>query len=58
MGATNRLDVLDQALIRAGRFDRVVYVDKADHEGRIEILKVRTSMWSVCSKLCCGLPWM
>lgn len=56
MGATNRLDVLDAALIRPGRFDRVVYVDKANHEGRIEILKVRNSMWS-CSKLCCSLSW-
>lgn len=40
MGATNRYDVLDPALVRPGRFDRVVYVDRPDFDGRIEVLKV------------------
>ena len=38
--ATNRPEVLDQALLRPGRFDRQVLVDKPDYEGRIEILNV------------------
>jgi cell division protease FtsH len=40
MGATNRLDVLDQALLRPGRFDRQVLVDRPDIRGREAILKV------------------
>ena len=40
MAATNRRDVLDPALVRPGRFDRIVYVDKPDFESRIEIFKV------------------
>jgi cell division protease FtsH len=40
MGATNRPEVLDQALMRAGRFDRQVVVDRPDLRGREEILKV------------------
>jgi len=40
MGATNRRDVLDPALVRPGRFDRIIYVDKPDFEGRIEIFRV------------------
>lgn len=40
MAASNRPDVLDPALLRPGRFDRKVVVDRADFEGRIEILKI------------------
>ncbi|HSD49003.1 MAG TPA: ATP-dependent zinc metalloprotease FtsH [Actinomycetota bacterium] len=40
MAATNRPDVLDQALVRPGRFDRQVVVDRADLKGREDILKV------------------
>ncbi len=40
LAATNRPEVLDSALMRPGRFDRQVLVDKPDFEGRIEILKV------------------
>jgi cell division protease FtsH len=40
MAATNRPDVLDPALMRPGRFDRQVVVDKPDMRGREEILKV------------------
>jgi cell division protease FtsH len=40
MGATNRPEVLDPALLRPGRFDRQVLVDKPDVRGREEILKI------------------
>ncbi len=42
ISATNRPDVLDPALLRPGRFDRQVVVDKPDLEGRKAILKVHT----------------
>ena len=40
LAATNRPEVLDPALLRAGRFDRQVLVDRPDKKGRIEILNV------------------
>ena len=40
LAATNRPEVLDAALLRPGRFDRQVLVDKPDFKGRIQILKV------------------
>ena len=40
MGATNRADILDRALMRAGRFDRIIYVDLPEVSERIEIFKV------------------
>ena len=40
MAATNRVDTLDPALMRAGRFDRQIYIGKPDQNGREEILKV------------------
>ena len=40
LAATNRPEILDPALLRAGRFDRQVLVDRPDRKGRIEILKV------------------
>ena len=42
LAATNRVDVLDPALLRPGRFDRQVYVGLPDIKGREEILKVHT----------------
>ena len=42
MAATNRPDVLDTALLRPGRFDRRIVVDRPDIKGRTEILKVHT----------------
>lgn len=47
LAATNRPDVLDSALLRPGRFDRQVTVDRPDVAGRVKILQV--------SKLSCGL---
>jgi len=40
LGATNRPEVLDPALLRAGRFDRQVLVDRPDRIGRVQILEV------------------
>ena len=42
LAATNRPEVLDQALLRPGRFDRRVIVDKPDLKGRVNILKVHS----------------
>ncbi len=40
IGATNRPEILDKALLRPGRFDRRIIVDRPDLKGRVEILKV------------------
>ncbi|RMG07194.1 MAG: ATP-dependent metallopeptidase FtsH/Yme1/Tma family protein [Planctomycetota bacterium] len=40
IGATNRPEILDPALLRAGRFDRQVLVDRPDRKGRADILRV------------------
>ena len=42
MAATNRPEILDKALLRAGRFDRQIVVDKPDLKSRVEILKIHT----------------
>ena len=42
MAATNRPDILDPALLRPGRFDRQIVVDRPDVKGREEILKIHT----------------
>jgi cell division protease FtsH len=43
VAATNRPDVLDQALLRPGRFDRQIVIDLPSLEGRVEILKVHSA---------------
>jgi vesicle-fusing ATPase len=43
IGATNRLDLLDPALLRPGRLDRIVRVDLPDRAGRLAILKIHTA---------------
>lgn len=40
LAATNRKDVLDPALVRPGRFDRVIKVDLPDEQGRLNILRI------------------
>ena len=47
LAATNRPEVLDPALLRPGRFDRRVIVDRPDLKGRIDILKKKDSILSV-----------
>lgn len=42
LAATNRPEILDAALLRAGRFDRQVLVDKPDYDGRLAILEVHS----------------
>ena len=43
VAATNRPDIIDPALLRPGRFDRLLYVPPPDKEARIQILKIHTS---------------
>jgi len=45
LGATNRPSTLDSALLRPGRFDRVIYVPPPDQEGRREIFKSQCEKW-------------
>ena len=42
LAATNRPEILDAALLRAGRFDRQVVVDRPERKGRVAILKIHT----------------
>lgn len=42
IGATNRPDIIDPALLRPGRFDRLLYVSPPDYESRIQIIKIHT----------------
>lgn len=51
IAATNRPDVIDSALMRPGRLDRILYVGPPDQDGREEILKIRTRKMSVESDL-------
>ena len=43
LAATNRPEILDPALLRAGRFDRQVLVDRPDRHGRVQILRVHAA---------------
>ena len=49
VGATNRIDILDAALLRPGRFDRIIQIPLPDTEGRLSILKVHTRSMSMTS---------
>ncbi len=42
LGATNRVDIIDEALLRPGRFDRILAVPAPDEEGREQILRIHT----------------
>ncbi|WP_052883121.1 CDC48 family AAA ATPase [Thermoproteus tenax] len=48
MAATNRPDILDPALLRPGRFDRIIYVPPPDEKARLEIFKVHTKRVKLC----------
>ena len=47
LGATNRPGILDKALLRPGRFDKIIYVPPPDYEGRISILNKYCDAWKV-----------
>jgi len=49
MAATNRFDMLDEAILRPGRFDRLIKVPKPDIEGRGRILEIHTRDMNVAS---------
>jgi cell division protease FtsH len=49
LAATNRPEILDPALLRAGRFDRVVLVDRPDKKGRLQILQVHAKKVKLAS---------
>jgi cell division protease FtsH len=51
MAATNRPEVLDPALLRPGRFDRQVLVDKPDVRGREDILRIHTKTVTIASNV-------
>lgn len=42
IAATNRIDILDSAITRPGRFDRLVFIPTPDHKGIVDILKIHT----------------
>lgn len=50
IGATNRPDMLDSALLRPGRFDRIVYVPVPEKIGRLQILKIHTKSMPIEDK--------
>jgi cell division protease FtsH len=54
LAATNRPEVLDPALVRSGRFDRQISVDRPDRSGRVEILKTYTAKLVTDPMLDCG----
>lgn len=51
MAATNRPEVLDKALLRSGRFDRQIVVDKPDLQDRVEILKLHTKALTLAKNI-------
>jgi cell division protease FtsH len=51
LAATNRPEILDPALLRAGRFDRQVLVDRPDKKGRTEVLKVHLKKVRLASEV-------
>jgi proteasome regulatory subunit len=51
MAATNRIDMLDPALLRPGRFDRVIQIPLPDHGARLEILKIHTAKMTLAENV-------
>ena len=54
IAATNRVDLLDPALLRPGRFDRVIEIPLPDEEGRVEILKIHTKKMNLADDVDLG----
>lgn len=57
MGATNRIEHVDPALQRPGRFDKNIFIGLPDEKGRLEILKALTKGGSRCQLVSCDLPY-
>ena len=55
IGATNRPDILDEALLRPGRFDRIIEIPIPGHEARMTIFKIHTRKMSVTSDVDYGV---
>ena len=51
IAATNRFDMLDRAILRPGRFDRLIEVPEPDREGRVQILKIHTRRMNVADSV-------
>ena len=51
IGATNRKDILDPAVIRPGRLDRLIYIPVPNKEARLEILKIHSKNMSFDKKI-------
>ncbi len=51
MAATNRIDMLDPALLRPGRFDRIIAVPLPDAGARLEIMKIHTAKMSLAANV-------
>jgi proteasome regulatory subunit len=51
VAATNRPDILDEALVRPGRFDRIIEIPMPDYEGRLEIFKIHTKRMTLDKKV-------
>jgi transitional endoplasmic reticulum ATPase len=47
MGATNRPDIIDPALLRTGRFDRLIYIGEPSQQDRIEVMRIHTRMMPI-----------
>jgi proteasome regulatory subunit len=55
MAATNRFDMLDEAILRPGRFDRLIEVPEPDAEGRARILEIHTRDMNVADDVNVGI---
>ncbi len=49
VASTNRIDMIDPALLRAGRFDKLIYVPMPDKQARLEILKIHVRGVPLCT---------